>query len=102
MGGRRPFGTRTRRPSRPHRSRWLWIGTATERWRPLKTFDTDVERIVRSAQVDDDAVVLMADAGDLDLLADALPGESNHETNAKRRRALDEISEIVEGAIPGH
>jgi hypothetical protein len=68
----------------------------------VMTFDGDVERIVRTARVDGDAVVLKADAGDLDLLIDALAAESNHESNARRRRALDEITQIVERATSGH
>lgn len=65
----------------------------------VMTFDTDVERIVRSAQVEGDAVVLRADAEDLDLLIGAVAAESNHTSNTKRRRALDEVSQIVEEAI---
>lgn len=41
----------------------------------------------------------MADAEDLDLLIDAVAAEANHETNSRRRRLLDDISQIVEGAI---
>lgn len=86
-------------PSAPVEVRLDW-----DRYRALAavmTFDADVERIVRSAEVDGDAVVLRADAEDLDLLIGAVTAESNNETSAKRRRALDEVSQMVEEAISG-
>ncbi len=73
-----------------------------DRYRALAavmTVDGEVERIVRSAEVHGDTVVLKADAEDLDLLIDAVAAESNNETSATRRRVLDEVSQMVEAAI---
>lgn len=67
--------------------------------RTVLLLDVELERVVYSARLAGDSIIVEGSADELEALADAVAAEANHETGRARQRRLDDALDALGSAF---
>ncbi len=65
----------------------------------LALLDTDAQRLVYAARLIGHGVLVRAGEDDFEHLIESVAAEANHEADHRRRRSLDDVLAVLEGAL---